>query len=51
MIDVGVAELTMSLDDTPQRLDDLEALLRPHGIVDLQRTGRVALPRLDHAAH
>ena len=51
VIDVGVAELTMSLDDTPQRLDDLEALLRPHGIVDLQRTGRVALPRLDHAAH
>jgi len=51
VIDVGVAELTMSLDDTPQRLDDLEALLRPHGIVDLQRTGRVSLPRLDHAAH
>ena len=48
VIDVGVAELTMSLDDTPQRLDDLEALLRPHGIVDLQRTGRVALPRLEH---
>ncbi|MEZ5348167.1 MAG: acetolactate synthase small subunit [Microthrixaceae bacterium] len=48
VIDVGVAELTMSLDDTPQRLDDLEALLRPHGIIDLQRTGRVALPRLEH---
>ncbi|MCZ7631028.1 MAG: acetolactate synthase small subunit [Microthrixaceae bacterium] len=48
VIDVGADELTMSLDDTPQRLDDLEALLRPHGIVDLQRTGRVALPRLEH---
>lgn len=50
VVDVGADELTMSLDDSPQRLDDLEALLRPHGIVDLQRTGRVALPRLEHGA-
>ncbi|MFV0315638.1 MAG: acetolactate synthase small subunit [Microthrixaceae bacterium] len=49
VIDVGATELTLSLDDTPGRLDDLEALLRPHGIVDLQRTGRVALPRLEHS--
>ncbi len=48
VIDVGIDELTMSLDDEPRRLDDLEALLRVHGIVDLQRTGRVALPRLEH---
>lgn len=48
VIDVGADELTMSLGDAPQRLNDLEALLRPHGIVDLQRTGRVALPRLEH---
>ena len=39
----------MSLDDTPERLDDLEALLRPYGIVELQRTGRVALPKLEHS--
>ena len=28
-------------------LDDFESLLRPYGIVELQRTGRVALPKLD----
>lgn len=50
VVDVGAAELTISLDDVPGRLDDLEALLRPYGIVDLQRTGRVALPRLERNA-
>ena len=47
VVDVGATELTISLDDAPERLDDLEALLRPYGIADLQRTGRVALPRLE----
>jgi acetolactate synthase-1/3 small subunit len=47
VLDVGPEELTVSLDDHPERLDDLESLLRPYGIVDLQRTGRVALPRLE----
>ena len=49
VVDVGTAELTVSLDDVPGRLDDLEALLRPYGIMDLQRTGRVALPRLERS--
>jgi acetolactate synthase-1/3 small subunit len=49
VVDVGATELTISLDDVPGRLDDLEALLRPYGIVDLQRTGRVALPRLERS--
>lgn len=49
VLDVGHDELTLSLDERPERLDDLEELLRPYGIIDLQRTGRVALPRLEHA--
>lgn len=48
VVDVGHDELTLSMDDEPGRLDDLESLLRTFGIVDLQRTGRVALPKLDH---
>ena len=50
IIDVGHDELTISLDEHPERLDDLEELLRPYGIIDLQRTGRVALPKLERSA-
>ncbi len=49
IIDVGHSELTVSLDDVPARLDDLEDLLRPFGIATVQRTGRVALPKLDRS--
>jgi acetolactate synthase I/III small subunit len=47
ILDVGSSELALSLDEHPDRLDDLEELLRPYGIIDLQRTGRVALPKLE----
>jgi acetolactate synthase-1/3 small subunit len=44
---VGANQLTVSLDGTPDKLDDFEELLRSYGIVELQRTGRVALPKLE----
>lgn len=44
---VGAGALTVSLEGHPDKLDDFEDLLRAYGIVELQRTGRVALPKLD----
>jgi len=47
---VGHDEVTVSLDGHPEKIDDFEELLRPYGIVELQRTGRVALPKLERQA-
>ena len=47
---VGADVLTVSLDGEPQKLDDFEELLRGYGIVESQRTGRVALPKLEREA-
>ena len=38
--------LTVSLDGRPQKLDDFEALLEDYTIIDLQRSGRIALPKI-----
>ncbi|MDQ1358648.1 MAG: acetolactate synthase small subunit [Acidimicrobiaceae bacterium] len=50
IVDVGHETLTVMLADTPSKLDDFEELMRPFGITELQRTGRVALPKLDKSA-
>ena len=47
--DVGHDELTVMLAGAPTKLDDFEDLMRPYGIVELQRTGRVALPKFDRS--
>ncbi len=47
---VGHEAITISLDGHPDKLDDFEELLTAYGIVELQRTGRVALPKLDRDA-
>jgi acetolactate synthase-1/3 small subunit len=47
---VGIEAITVSLDGQPDKLDDFEELLASYGIVELQRTGRVALPKLDREA-
>jgi acetolactate synthase-1/3 small subunit len=47
ILNVGHDRLTVSLEGTPEKLDDFEELLRPYGIAELARTGRVALPKID----
>jgi acetolactate synthase-1/3 small subunit len=46
---VGADAVTVSLDGSPEKLDDFTELLRQYGITESQRTGRVALPKLDTA--
>jgi len=50
IIDVGPEQLTVMMAGTPAKVDDFEDLMRPYGIVELQRTGRVALPKLQRQA-
>ena len=42
--------LTVSLDGHPSKIDDFEDMLRPFGIETIQRTGRIALPKLERDA-
>jgi acetolactate synthase-1/3 small subunit len=46
IVDVGFEAMTIMVAGEPDRLDAFSDLVRPFGIVELQRTGRIALPRL-----
>ena len=50
IVAVAHAALTISLEGHPSKLDDFQELLTDYGIQELQRTGRVALPKLDRGA-
>jgi acetolactate synthase-1/3 small subunit len=50
IVDVGYDQLTIMLAGRPSKLDDFEDLMKSYGIVELQRTGRVALPKLERQA-
>jgi acetolactate synthase I/III small subunit len=47
VVDVGADRLTVMLAGPPDKLDGFEGLLATYEVVDLQRTGRVALPKID----
>ena len=50
IVDVGHDELTVELAGPPSKLDDFEDLMKAYGIVELQRTGRVAMAKLERQA-
>jgi acetolactate synthase-1/3 small subunit len=50
ILDVSLVEISAMLAGSPSLLDDFELLMRPYGIVELQRTGRIALPKLGVSA-
>ncbi len=49
VLDVGLERLTLALADTPEKLDDFTELIKIFGIVEVQRTGRVALAKLNRS--
>lgn len=50
IVNVGHDSIMVSLEGAPDKLDDFENLLRPYGIIAIQRTGRIALPRIPSEA-
>lgn len=45
VIDVGTSSIAVEVTGEPDKLDAFEDLVRPHGIIDLVRTGRIAISR------
>jgi acetolactate synthase I/III small subunit len=45
VVDLGQEQIVFEITGTPEELDSFQELARPHGIVELVRTGRVALAR------
>jgi acetolactate synthase-1/3 small subunit len=46
VLNVGFDQLMVSLAGSQRRLDDFEALLGRYGIIEIQRTGKIALSEL-----
>jgi acetolactate synthase I/III small subunit len=43
--DLGTDALVFEISGTPEQIDSFEELVRPHGLKELVRTGRIALGR------
>lgn len=50
VVNVAAERITVMLAGRPEKLDDFEGLLAQYQMVELQRSGRVALPKLSSAA-
>ena len=47
--DLGAEEMIFEIVGTPEELESFEVLLRPHGLKELARTGRIGLARSSSA--
>ena len=47
VVSVGADRITVMLAGRPEKIDDFEGLLEHYTVEELQRTGRVALPKLE----
>jgi len=47
VVNVGTDRLIVMLAGRPEKIDDFESLLETYDVIGLQRTGRVALPKLE----
>jgi len=45
ILDVSKKTLTIEITGTYEKIDALEQLLQPHGVVEIVRTGRIAIER------
>ena len=43
--DISPSSMTLELSDTPDRVDTFESMLRPSSILEVVRTGVIALPK------
>jgi acetolactate synthase-1/3 small subunit len=43
--DLGPDSMVFEVVGTPEQLESFEELLRPHGLIELARTGRIGLAR------
>ncbi len=46
VVDVGINTLTLGVTGRPAKLNDLVELLRPFGVVELVKSGRIAIGRV-----
>lgn len=48
-VDVGASSITFQVAGTPSKINDFLELIRPYGIVDMAKSGRIALGRENKA--
>lgn len=44
-VDVGATSITFQVSGTPSKINDFLELIRPYGIIDMAKSGRIALGR------